>query len=95
MAAEKDKGIDYYYVITQAGRVEEIAADLKDVSDRQLSGILQSLLKGWKGENALAYLSKGAKLQERIGASSHRLYGIAQDMQKVAKKAYGTEDLSG
>lgn len=92
MAAEKDRGTDYYFAITQAGRVDEIAAALKDVSDRQLCGILQSLSKGWKGENALAYLSKGAKLQNRIGTSSDRLYGIAEDMQKVIRKTYGTED---
>ena len=94
MAAEKDREIDYYYALAQAGRMEEIAAALKDVSDRQLSGILQSLSKGWKGENALAYLSMGAKLQDRISASSDRLCGIAEDMQKVIKKTYGREILT-
>ncbi len=90
MAAEKDNGTDYYYALAQADRTEEIAAALKNISDRQLSGILQNLSKGWKGENALAYLSKGAKLQSRISASSDCLCGIAEDMQKVIKKIYGT-----
>lgn len=94
MPAEKDKGTEYYYAAAQARRAEEIAAALKDVSDRQLSSILQSLAKGWKGENALAYLSKGAKLQDRISASSDRLCRIAEDMQKVIRKTYGTENLS-
>lgn len=94
MAAEKDREIDYYYALAQAGRMEEIAAALKDVSDRQLSGILQSLSKGWKGENAFVYLSMGGKLQDRISASSDRLCGIAEDMQKVIKKTYGTENLT-
>lgn len=93
MAAEQDKGTEYYYAAAQARRAEEIAAALKDVSDRQLSSILQSLAKGWKGENAL--LSKGAKLQDRISASSDRLSRIAEDMQKVIRKTYGTENLSG
>lgn len=92
--AEKDKGTDYYYALAQVGRTQEIAAALKNVSDKQLSGILQSLSKGWKGENALAYFSKGAKLQEKISASSDRLCGIAEDMQKVIKKTYGTENPS-
>lgn len=94
MAEEKNRGTDYYYALAQAGRMEEIAAALKNVSDRQLSSILQSLSKGWKGENALAYLSRGAKLRDRISASSDRLCGIAEDMQKVIKKTYGTENLS-
>lgn len=94
MAVEKNRETDYYYAASQAGRVEEIAGTLKDVSERELGSILQNLSKGWKGENALAYLNKGVKLQNRISRSSDHLCRIAEDMQKVLKKIYGTEDLS-
>lgn len=94
MAAEKDKNMEYCYAAAQAGRAKEIAAALKDVSDRQLSSIFQGLSKGWKGENALAYLSKGSRLQDKISASSDRLCRIAEDMQKVIRKTYGTGNQS-
>ncbi len=94
MAAEKHRETDYYYGVTRAGRLEEIAGSLKDVSERELGSTLQNLSKGWKGENALAYLNRGTKLQNRISASAEHLSEIAEDMQKAIKKFYGAEDLS-
>lgn len=88
MTNQKAKGTDDYYALIQTGKVEEIAAALKEISDRQLCSILQNLSKGWKGENALAYLSKGAKIQDRISTSADHLYQIAEDMQEVVKKDY-------
>lgn len=88
MAVRENIVTDFHVSMIKADQLEEIAKRLSDLSDRQLSGTMQDLSCGWKGENANAYLKKGAKLQRKIKATSNDLRNVAGELRSAGKKAY-------
>lgn len=83
--------MDFQMVMAQVDRLDEIAERLSQASEKKLGNTLQDLSLGWKGENASAYLRKGAKLQNRINDSAGDLHNIAEDMRNRAKRMYETQ----
>jgi len=92
MAARENIAADFHVAMRKADQLEEIAKRLSDLSDRQLGGAMQDLSCGWKGENAHAYLKKGAKLQGRIRETSYDLRNVAEELRSAGKKAYKAEN---
>lgn len=88
MAVRENKETDFHVAMMKADQLEEIAKRLSDLSDRQLGGTMQKLSCGWKGENAHAYLKKGAKLQGKIKETSNDLKSVAEMLRSTGKKAY-------
>ena len=82
---------DFHIAMAQADKLDEITERLAAVSEKKLGSALQDLSRGWKGENASAYLRKGAKLQGRISGTSLELHSIAEDMRSRARRIYGAE----
>lgn len=82
---------NFQSAMAQAAKIDEITERLSVISDKKIGNTLQELSVGWKGENASAYLKKGAKLQERISNSSMELRGIAEDIRSRAKRIYESE----
>lgn len=83
--------MDFHLAMAQADKIDEIAERLSQTSEKKLGKTLQDLSMGWKGENASAYLRKGAKLQNRINSSAGDLHSIAEDIRSRAKRMYETE----
>lgn len=83
--------MDFHLAMAQADKIDEIAERLSQTSEKKLGKTLQDLSMGWKGENASAYLRKGAKLQNRINNSASDLHSIAEDIRSRAKRIYETE----
>ena len=79
---------DFHMAMAQADKIDEITERLASVSGKKLGSTLQDLSMGWKGENASAYLKKGAKLQNRINNSSLELHNIADDIRSRARRMY-------
>ena len=90
MAVRENIEADFHVAMMKADQLEEIAKRLSDLSDRQLGGAMQNLSCGWKGENAYAYLKKGAKLQGKIKETSNDLKSAAEKLRSAGKKAYKT-----
>lgn len=91
MTTKQNVENNFRSAMAQAAKIDEIAESLAAVSDKKLGNTLQELSLGWKGENASAYLRKGAKLQDRMGNSSMELRGIAEDIRSRAKRIYESE----
>lgn len=91
MTTEQNVEDNFRSAMAQAAKIEEIAESLAAISDKKLGNTLQELSLGWKGENASAYLRKGAKLQSRMGNSSTELRGLAEDIRSRAKRIYDSE----
>lgn len=89
MASKESKETDFHIAMAQADKIDEITERLAAVSEKKLGSTLQDLSLGWKGENASAYLRKGARLQSRINNSSTELHNIAQDIRNRARRMYG------
>lgn len=91
MTTKQNGENNFRSAMAQAAKIDEIAENLAAVSDKKLGNTLQELSMGWKGENASAYLRKGAKLQDRMSDSSMELRGIAEDIRNRAKRIYESE----
>lgn len=91
MTTKQNVENNFRSAMAQAAKIDEIAESLAAVSDKKLGNTLQELSLGWKGENASAYLRKGAKLQARMSNSSMELRGIAEDIRNRAKRIYESE----
>lgn len=88
MAVRENRESDFRVAMMKADQLEEIAKRLSDLSDRQLGSTMQNLSCGWKGENARAYLKKGAKLQGKIKETSSDLRNVAAELRSAGKNAY-------
>lgn len=87
MAVRENIEADFHVAMMKADQLEEIAKRLSDLSGRQLGSTMQDLSCGWKGDNANAYLKKGAKLQRKIKATSNDLRNVAGELRSAGKKA--------
>ncbi|MCM1122691.1 MAG: hypothetical protein NC416_08910 [Eubacterium sp.] len=88
MTVRENAETNFHMAMVKADQLEEIAQKLSDLSDRRLGGTMQELSCGWKGENAYAYLKKGAKLQGRIKETADDLKSAAEELRNAGRKAY-------
>lgn len=91
MTTKQNVENNFRSAMAQAAKIDEIAESMAAISEKKLGNTLQELSLGWKGENASAYLRKGARLQDRMGNSSMELRGIAEDIRNRAKRIYESE----
>lgn len=91
MTTKQNVENNFRSAMAQAAKIDELAESLAAISEKKLGNTLQELSLGWKGENASAYLRKGAKLQDRMSNSSMELRGITEDIRSRAKRIYESE----
>ena len=75
----------------QADRLEEIASQLTRLTATEYAGAMQNIAANWKGENASAYLEKGARLQGDMEETAKSLHNVASEIRVVAKRIYDAE----
>ena len=75
----------------QAGRLEEIAADIMNVSDRDLEEEIRTISVSWKGENADAFVGKTNMIKDKTKKSAQDLQKIAKTIRTIAKNTYDAE----
>ena len=91
MLTEAKINMDFRQAMAQADKVDNLADRLSQVANDQLGDTLQNLSYGWKGDNAEAYLKKGARLQGKITMSSSDLHSIASSIRTAAQRIYNAE----
>lgn len=77
--------IDYERAIEQAERLEEVARNMYDISNKKLEESLQTISNNWKGESAGKFGKKGIVLQGNIRNSSREIEDIANEIRRIAK----------
>ena len=91
MATRQSIEFDYNRACSQASSLDNIANNLKTLSNNKLSGSMQNLSVNWTGKNAKAYIAKGDMLKNNIVATANALNKIASDIRTIAKKIHDTE----
>lgn len=91
MATRASINFDFNRAMTQAARLEELAASLQNVSQQQLVGALVNISAGWKGENASRYLAKGSVLKDNMINTAGGLRQLAGEIRTIAKRIYDAE----
>lgn len=91
MATRFSIEMDFNQAMRQADRLDELAEQLRSLSDNKFNGTLQNISSGWKGENATAYLAKGTTLKGKMTSTAGELSGIASDIRTIARRVYEAE----
>lgn len=91
MATRERIEMDFRQAMAQADKVDDLAERLSQVSNTQFGNTIQNMAAGWKGENAAAYLGKGARLQNRMNASASDLHNSAAAIRRAARRIYDAE----
>lgn len=91
MATRATIEFNFRTALSQADKIDEIADNLRRLSQTDFGNALQSLSAGWKGENASMYLSKGSVLQGKMNGTSGSLHAVASDIRAIAKRLYDAE----
>lgn len=91
MATRASIEFDFQKAMNEANRIDAIANNLSNVSQRRFGGTLQNISANWKGENAGIYLNKGGRLQERMNGTAAELHSIASDIRRIARRIYLAE----
>ena len=83
--------MDFVKANNQADRLEELAAELRQLKDREYSDCMRQITAAWKSENAKAFLRKANRVGDRIGVTAEQLKQTAETIRRIAKRTYDTE----
>lgn len=82
---------DFEQARRRAAELEEIAADLSQLSKRDMENTRAELSGAWKGESAQLFQTKAGKLQEDIQDTAKELNTIAATIREIAQRIYEAE----
>lgn len=82
---------DFQQAKKRAAELEEIAEDMRRLAKSDLENTMGNLSAAWKGDSSRQYLTKAARLQEEITATSRDLNNIADTIRRIAAIIYDAE----
>ncbi len=91
MKTEAEIVMEYRRALRQAGDLEEIAENLKQLINGELAEARQTLQASWRGGSAAAFADKEGQLQRKMSNSAGDLAKIAEAIRQIAKRTYDAE----
>ena len=82
---------DFGKALAQANELEEIADEMKSLSNSNMDSTLQLIAANWKGDSATAFLRKGDLLKQDIAKTSETLRSIASSIRVTAQRLFEAE----
>ncbi|MDD3253298.1 MAG: WXG100 family type VII secretion target [Lachnospiraceae bacterium] len=83
--------MDFSKAKRQAGELETVAGNLKNLSEKKLEGTLNDLAAHWTGDNSVKYIGKGQQLAGNINKTANALDDVAQAIRDIAEVIYEAE----
>lgn len=83
--------MEYNKAIQQAERLENLAAELRQLADDRFNNCLTEVNNAWKSDSSVKYLKKGRKLQGEIVKRARELEKTAAAVRQIAKNTYNAE----
>lgn len=83
--------LNYRQALNQANTLDNLANQVDRVAKTDLENSMQSLSKGWKGDNATAFLTKERVLKGKISGTAKEIRQVASDIRTVARTIYRAE----
>lgn len=75
----------------QAESLDDLASRLESLTSSEFRDVMQSLSGHWKGENAVSYIQKGARLENELVRTVKEMRKTAESIRVTAKKIYDAE----
>ncbi len=83
--------VDFPFARRQAANLEEQAANLRRMADRQWQGAVDQLSCHWKGESANLYIQKCAQMKQRLYDIARELDAAADTLRRKVQALYEAE----
>ena len=91
MSSEHSIMLDFQQAKTRADELDEIASQIKNLTEKDFETDLQQLSKAWQGEAANQFLQKGILMKDKMLATAKRLNDTANTIRTTAKRTYDAE----
>ena len=83
--------MDFGKANRQARELDDVAANLKNLSNVKLEDTLGQISVNWTGDNSTKYVGKGKTLQGNINTTASALEEVAQAIRDIAEVIYEAE----
>ncbi len=91
MKSEYTIYMDFQKAKAQADELKSLAAELRNIADRDLAECLSGISVHWKGDNAANFIGKGNLVKSRLADAAKNLEQTASTIQKIAVQTYQAE----
>ena len=75
----------------QAESLDDLASRLENLANVEFRDVMQNLSGHWRGDNAVSYLQKGARLENELSRTVKEIRRTAESIRVTAKKIYDAE----
>ncbi len=84
--------LNYNQAMAQANKLDDLAADLKRIAEKNVNDTLGKVNGNWSGDSARQFIQKGAKTQSDIIATARQLRNVASAIRTAAKNVRRAEE---
>ena len=77
--------LDFKASINQAQKLENIASNIKKMSENDLEACMNQVKANWESTNATTFINKGRTLQQQISATAKELKKTAKTIRGIAE----------
>lgn len=83
--------IDFAAANAQAQRLEDIADEIRRMTNVRMKNTMDQMSANWKGGSASAYFAKAETLQSDILKTAVQLESVAKSIRSTARRIYEAE----
>lgn len=83
--------IDFAAANAQAQRLEDIAGEIRRMTNVRMKNTMDQMSANWKGGSASAYFAKAETLQSGILKTAVQLESVAKSIRSTARRIYEAE----
>lgn len=91
MNSEYSIMLDFQQAKARADELDEIASQIKNLTEKDFEADLQVLSKAWQGEAANQFLKKGILMKNKMLETAKSLNETAKTIRSTAKRTYDAE----
>lgn len=83
--------IHFQQSMESAGRLEELAIELRQIAEGRYEEFLKNVRSNWEGNAGEFFCQKGLKLQQAMEISANNLSEISKSVYNAAERIYEAE----
>lgn len=83
--------MDFQKAREEAGRLEDIAGEIRKLATGDMENCFGSISNGWQGESSKAYIKKGRRAGENLKNLARELEQTAGEIRRRAQAIYQAE----
>ncbi len=83
--------MDFNKAKRQANALEQVAGNMRTLSNSKFDGTLNQLAVNWTGDNSRKFIGKGQHLQQNMVTTADAIQEVAEAIREIARVIYEAE----